>query len=210
MTKECTKCKKTLSIEDFYRDKQKTDGLRSICKNCCREFNAEKRKNPKIVAEQRAYGLKKQKERIAKDPEAHREYNNRVRREKYQRDPIYRAKKVKSASDFKTKKRREDPVKRAIENARNRIRCLVARKTNSYSSMLGCKRDEFKAHIESLFQPGMSWNNYGFGEGKWNVDHKYPLSVAYKEGAESFAKACHYTNLQPLWTLDNILKSNKT
>ena len=34
MNKKCTKCKKTLLITDFYRDKCKKDGLKSYCKKC--------------------------------------------------------------------------------------------------------------------------------------------------------------------------------
>lgn len=26
---------------------------------------------------------------------------------------------------------------------------------------------------------------------------------------EKFLKACHYTNLQPMWSRDNIIKGNK-
>ena len=51
----------------------------------------------------------------------------------------------------------------------------------------------------------MSWDNYGlYG---WHIDHIVPLSNAKTE--DDFYKLCHYTNLQPLWSLDNLKKSNK-
>jgi hypothetical protein len=50
----------------------------------------------------------------------------------------------------------------------------------------------------------MSWNNYG----KWHIDHVMPLSAFNLNNIEDVKKACHYTNLQPLWAIDNIKKSN--
>lgn len=51
----------------------------------------------------------------------------------------------------------------------------------------------------------MSWENHGlFG---WHIDHKIPLSSAKDE--EELKKLCHYTNLQPLWAIDNIKKRDK-
>jgi hypothetical protein len=93
---------------------------------------------------------------------------------------------------------------RACVNVRNRVNSLLRNKAK-YSKSLGCSYQEFKTYIEAKFQSGMTWDNYG----DWHIDHKYPLSLAYNEGPESFAKACHYTNLQPLWAKDNISKGNK-
>ena len=53
----------------------------------------------------------------------------------------------------------------------------------------------------------MNWDNYGYGEGKWVVDHIIPISSA-KDKFELY-KLCHYTNLQPLSWRDNMVKSNK-
>ena len=50
----------------------------------------------------------------------------------------------------------------------------------------------------------MSWENHG----EWHIDHKKPLASAKTE--EELKKLCHYTNLQPLWALDNIRKGAKT
>jgi hypothetical protein len=49
----------------------------------------------------------------------------------------------------------------------------------------------------------MSWSNHG----KWHIDHIIPLSSA--KSKEELVKLCHYTNLQPLWALDNLGKANK-
>ena len=70
--------------------------------------------------------------------------------------------------------------------------------------LFGCSPEELKAHIESLFLEGMTWENHGqYG---WHIDHIRPVSSF---SAEEIMQVNHYTNLQPLWASDNVKKSNK-
>lgn len=77
------------------------------------------------------------------------------------------------------------------------------------SSIIGCSWDEFKAHIESRFYPNpvtgemMTWENYG--KNGWEIDHIKPLCSA--KNLDELIKLSHYTNLQPLWAIDNVKKS---
>jgi len=57
--------------------------------------------------------------------------------------------------------------------------------------------------------PGMSWENYGNKKGQWSIDHEYPLSLVDLTKRELMLPVVHYTNLQPMWHEDNVLKSNK-
>lgn len=109
---------------------------------------------------------------------------------------------IKRASDYQAKRMKTDPAYRAIRNARDRVRKFIRGKIG-YSKSLGCSFQNFKNHIELQFQPEMTWENYG----KWEIDHIYPLSVAVTN-KEEFKIACHYSNLQPLWKIDNIRKGN--
>jgi hypothetical protein len=77
------------------------------------------------------------------------------------------------------------------------------RKTSKSKQILGCEFEELKVHLESKFTQGMSWENYG----EWHIDHIYPSSLAETE--EEIIALNHYTNLQPLWAVDNIRKGNK-
>jgi len=53
----------------------------------------------------------------------------------------------------------------------------------------------------------MTWGNYG--QSGWQIDHIIPLSKFDLTDRDQFLKACHYTNLQPLWMEDNYSKNDK-
>lgn len=80
-------------------------------------------------------------------------------------------------------------------------------KTGSAVTDLGCSIDELSAHLESKFTDGMNWENYG--KTGWHIDHIRPLSSFDLTNQEDVRKACHYTNLQPLWWQDNLSKGKR-
>jgi hypothetical protein len=53
----------------------------------------------------------------------------------------------------------------------------------------------------------MTWDNYG--KKGWHVDYILPCASFDLTKEEEQKKCFHYTNLQPLWWLDNIKKSDK-
>jgi hypothetical protein len=80
-------------------------------------------------------------------------------------------------------------------------------KSGSAVRDLGCSIPRFKIYLESKFQEGMSWENWGvYG---WHIDHIKPLSKFNLENREDFLKVNHYTNLQPLWAEENLKKNDK-
>jgi hypothetical protein len=86
---------------------------------------------------------------------------------------------------------------------KNAIKRINTKKINSTIEMLGYSSNDLKIHLESLFKDGMSWENWG----DWHVDHKIPVSKFDKETPMSIVNSLD--NLQPLWALDNLSKSNK-
>ena len=76
-------------------------------------------------------------------------------------------------------------------------------------SDLGCSLPEFIRYLEERFSTGMTWSNYGKKEGQWNIDHIRPLTSFVLADPEQLRQAVHYTNLQPLWAVDNRKKSSK-
>ncbi len=71
---------------------------------------------------------------------------------------------------------------------------------------LGCSIQELVVHLEERFSPGMDWSNHGVGPGRWNIDHIVPLSSVDLTDRLQFLHVSHYSNLQPLWSSDNISK----
>lgn len=103
---------------------------------------------------------------------------------------------------------RTDPVFRLTANLRRRLRFLVHRKTTRVVHLLGCSPADFRTHLESQFAPWMTWENYGFGHGKWVIDHIVPCSSFNLEDVEQQKKCFHYSNLRPLCWKENNRKSN--
>ena len=72
--------------------------------------------------------------------------------------------------------------------------------------LLGVPNAEFLwNHLEKQFQSGMTRENHG----KWHIDHIIPCTAFDLTDPEQQKKCFHYTNLQPLWAIDNMKKSNK-
>ena len=63
-----------------------------------------------------------------------------------------------------------------------------------------------KKHIESLWEEGMTWDNWS--RTGWHIDHIIPLSSFDLSKIEEQRIAFHYTNLQPLWAKDNLSKGS--
>jgi hypothetical protein len=223
------------SIDMFGNSKQTWDTLRPTCKECLHESNMTKKEQ--ITEYNKKYWEKTKKEQKEKNKKWRE--NNQVRMKqlnklwleqnkehKKQKDAQYRKKnwekkKIKNA-EWQRKnyaKMKIDP-KRRIElvqhklksNTSRRIREMLGQnKSEKCMDYVSCSIDKFRILLETKFQDGMSWNNYGenIDGGKtraWHIDHKLPCS-AFDLSNEIHKKACfHHKNLQPLWWNDNIRK----
>jgi len=124
------------------------------------------------------------------------------------------ARKAKSSESWKvyvrayTKKRRRDVPKVAMSE-RIRARIKSALRGNGYGKsklsreVLGCSWDDFTKHLESKFLSGMTWSNIN----KWHIDHFIPVSAA--RDVDEVYMLNHFSNLRPLWGIDNLKKNAK-
>jgi hypothetical protein len=112
---------------------------------------------------------------------------------------------IKNGASYMTIKRRSSLEERIKHNLRVRINKAIKgiNKAGSAVQELGCSLEEFRKYIYNLFEPGMTWDNYG----EWHIDHKTALIKYDLSDPIQFKNACHYTNLQPLWAKDHRIKT---
>lgn len=104
-------------------------------------------------------------------------------------------------------RRNTDHVYALVLRLRGRIH-VALRKTQKAShtlDLVGCTRSELVTHIESQFQPGMSWENRRL----WHLDHIRPCASFDLTDPEQQRLCFHFSNLRPLWAGDNLRKGSK-
>jgi hypothetical protein len=119
----------------------------------------------------------------------------------------YRQRDNKRIAEYFKKRRKLDPIFRMKTNLRSRIVSAIKHDSKSFATIeyLGATSEVIKQHLESKFTEGMSWDNYG----KWQIDHIIPCAFFDLSDKVEQKKCFHYTNLQPLWKIDNLKKGNK-
>lgn len=142
---------------------------------------AYRQKNKEVVNERERNYWRNNKEQCIKR-------NVKYRNERLKRDPLFAAK---------------EKLRRAVRSSFERIK--QSKPTNT-EKLLGCSWEEAKNHIESLWAEGMSWENHGTGDDKWQIDHIRPVASFAEHELDQMNLI---SNLQPLWMKDNLLKKDK-
>jgi hypothetical protein len=113
--------------------------------------------------------------------------------------------------NYEKNRKSNDPLYKLISNFRTAIYQVLKenniKKNGHYFEILKYTPEQLIEHLEKQFSDEMTWDNYG----DWHVDHKHPISLYnIKEiGDNEFMKCWSLDNLQPMWGVDNIKKSNK-
>ena len=214
--KKCTKCKTEKELICFSKDKYSKDGFQYVCRYCQKQYGKEnkeykkKRKqeyylaNKEKIKEYYKEYRKAKKEKIKEYRKANKEKAKQYNKEYYKDN---KDKLIEKQNKYRSKRRKTHPLFKLMCNLRHRT--WSAFKNKGYTKktktqeMLGVDWDVCKSHIERQFIKGMSWDN----QGEWHIDHIIPLASANTE--EQLKKLCHYSNLQPLWAVDNLMKSDK-
>lgn len=223
-TKTCNQCNQEQSLENFYKKKGGKHGVMAVCKPCWKNqiqiFQQTNRDPISEKSKQRYVNnvdeySKRNRENYLKNQELRKEkqrkYNtlNKEKRKEYNQRPEVK----KQQNEYMKRISRSTPEKHLATN----IRCSIAMRLKETDS----KKDqktldiiglsswvEFKEYIESQFTDGMNWDNYGNKiETDWSIDHVTPISLATT--LEEVKTLNHYTNLRPMWHLENIKKRDK-
>lgn len=195
-TKICNECHIEKKRSHFNKDYAVTNGLRSRCKDCQAIQNAKYRK----IQDKH---LKKiyMKEYAIKNRDAINERERNYRKQNPE--------KIRARAREENRKKFLKLEYKLAHNLRSRLNTALKRsyKKGSAVGLLGSSIEELKKYLESKFDKNMSWANWGVHG--WHIDHIKPLSSFDLQNLEDLKKACHYTNLQPLWASDNLKKYNK-
>src|SRR3990167_543512 len=154
-----------------------------------------------------------QRENATKIAEYHKKYRLENKNEIAEHMKEYRLKNKEKrrmrANKYYTVKYQSNISYKLSKNLRTRLYLALKRNQKAGSAVrdLGCTIDEFKFYIEGQFQQGMTWDNWSIDG--WHIDHNIPLVFFDLSDREQFLRAVHYTNLQPLWSVDNYKKSDK-
>lgn len=138
----------------------------------------------------KAQTLRRDKRKAAASKRKHR-INNREKIRAYKRA-------------YDKRRKESDPSYRLMQLIRGRIlRALseqYGEKAVKTMSLLGCSIANLRIYLESRFAVGMSWDNHG---SEWQVDHIIPCAIFNLTKPEHQKYCFHFSNLQPLWKLDN-------
>ena len=220
--KKCRKCDTSKSLDQFTNDPKCAGGRRGTCKDCkinqwvpvedetivCKTCGDEKEHTLfSKKGKQKPYECKSCTNKIGREKRSSniKEYTKKER-ENYKRNKD----KINATRRKNLHKRRdEDPQYRMKMALHVRLYDAVKRqkgvKSTKTLELLGCTVEQLQSFLEAEFTEGMTWENYG----EWHIDHILPCASFNLEDPEEQKKCFHWTNLQPLWAKDNIIKSDR-
>lgn len=206
-TKKCCTCKNKKNSLEFSKNSNTKDGLASRCKKCVKEYS-DKLANSKKEIPKRKTCAKCKKD--YGEEFFHRNSRKASGLSSYCKTCVaHRAKKdVKKIRDRARQRYHKNYGYKISRLLRSRIRSALKGISKSKKTMelIGCNIDFFIKYIESKFEDGMSWDNYGYYG--WHVDHIIPCASFDLSDEEQQKECFHYTNLQPMWGEENIRKSD--
>lgn len=137
-----------------------------------------------------------------------RRLSARIKRKQNRQNPAWRAKE----KEYRIRKMRErlasDPNYVARKRLRTRILMALKRKnavkSQSTEALIGCTFVELRHFVETKWKPGMTWANWG--RHGWHLDHIRPCNSFDLTDPEQQRRCFHFTNLQPLWAVENLSK----
>lgn len=242
--KICKQCNKSKNIEVFAVNMIKGDIIyyKPLCRICISENKKQKylKKKTQIIDNKRICikcGILKELNETNFQP-CTGKYGNELFEYTCKNCRHDRAKELREIEENKerkrnlgrircSKRRQEDIIYRLHSNISRSFRYMLKSKGlnkngKSYSEILCYSDIEIKEHLESLFEPWMTWNNWGIYNVKtwddndkstwtWNVDHIKPIShfTIVSLNDPQIKECWALSNLRPYSAKQNIIDGNR-
>jgi len=193
----CVKCKSYKKNNYFHKNKRKT---RSVCKTCRSESEPYRKEYLDIYR-----NIPENKLRKSEMDKRYRCENKEYIKKRRSSEKYKAIKKLYDKKYYnKTQKIPELRLSRQVKCAMSAS--IKYKKKNQYFKILGYTPEDLIKHLESKFEDGMTWANYGLRG--WHIDHIRPLVTFNMSLEEEFIQAWSLSNLQPLWGSLNCSKGS--
>ncbi len=220
--KLCVGCKQSKKYNDFTKNHTKKDGLNNYCRMCQKKYREKikdqtekyqqeyrKINSEKLSLQQKHYRMN-HKQKISERDRRYRSDNKDKIRLKHQQWSDKNREYIRAYRNQRYHDKNKHSLEHRLRSSlRSRVRLAIGagKKCAKTMELVGCSLEDLRKHIEKQFIDGMSWDNYGlYG---WHIDHRVPCSNFDLTDPVQQKQCFHYTNLQPLWAKDNLIKSNK-
>jgi hypothetical protein len=160
-----------------------------------------------------------EKKYYSKNQDRYLENKRKNRQENVKRELEYRRNYVKQNIErvleyhrqWKSEKRQTDICYKLKDNVSRRIRSALngntkwgRKKSEKTQDLLGCSIENLKCRLESFWEIGMTWENYGR---VWHMDHTIPCAFWKLDNSVESKLCWNFRNIQPMWAFTN--KSKK-
>lgn len=194
----------------WYEENRNNPKYKELILESRRKYKQNHREQNRIYMKtyNKEYGIKNKDKLLEQKKEYRVENRNKLSKQKKE---YHNRSEIKIYYNLRNRERRRIDLNYKILCAlRIRICMTIAKgyKSAKTLELLGCSVDFFKKYLESKFEGGISWSNYGlYG---WHLDHVVPCSSFDLTQPEEQRRCFHYTNLQPLWAKKNLSKGSKS
>lgn len=180
-SKICRGCHEEKPIDAFTVNKALPDKRQSKCLAC---FAIDRKRRTQAQ-------IARQKEKSHEHYIAYREHHNAKTREQYRTNIPYRLTNL---------------CRNRVIDSFERFGLAPPDDPHVY---LGCTGQQLQIHIEAQFKPGMTWENHGRGNDKWQIDHIKPIGSFDLTNPQEAILAFHYTNIRPTWHREHASKTGQ-
>jgi len=205
--KVCCVCGKFKPLLEYHIKRGTSDGRRRECKECVKEIQKKYKETPGFKDREKEYDKQRYEEKKDKILERKREYHVENREEILKKKKEYRKTEEYKNLNKIWRENNRDRINKLMMDYKERnphsvmwrhilistLKRLGTPRQDHTISMLGYSAIDLKKHLEKLFTPGMSWDNYG----EWHVDHIIQV-IKFDEDSD-ISEVCSLENLRPLW-----------